>query len=121
MRPFVIVVLLLAAFTEFGAAQDKAKSGAEYDVKSCAPKVISSKERKSSGFKFGNGESYKNSPVVAYEVLESGEVAHYTLKRRSGVADVDKYALWWVQQLKFNKRPGCGVVESTVDITFDFR
>jgi hypothetical protein len=119
MRGFVIAVLLLPALTEIGAAWDNPKSDAAYDVKRCAPK--SSKERKPPKIQLGSGERYRNAPVVAYEILESGEIAHHTLKRSSGVADVDKYALWWVRQLKFNKRPECGIVASTVDLTIDFR
>jgi hypothetical protein len=36
------------------------------------------------------------------------------------VADLDKYALKWVQELKYNKRAGCGVVESQGGVTIDF-
>jgi len=121
MRDLVIPVLLLAVFTAFGAAQDKASPKGEFDIPRCAPKVISKASGKSPEFHFRKGEEYKHSPVVAYEVLESGEIAHPLLKRSSGVAEVDKYALKWVQELKFNKRPGCGAVESTVDVTIDFR
>jgi TonB family protein len=121
MRPFVITVLLLAVFTVFGAAQDKTKPEGDYDVQRCTPKVISRAGGKSPEFHFRKGERYKHSPVVAYEVLESGEIAHAILKGSSGVAEVDRYALKWVEELKFNKRPGCGVVESTVDVTIDFR
>jgi TonB family protein len=123
MRPFVITVLLLAVSTAFAAAQDKTIPEGEYDVQRCTPKVISRARGsgKSPAFHFRKGEGYKHSPVVAYEVLESGEIAHTILKRSSGVAEVDRYALKWVQELKFNKRPGCGVVESTVDVTVDFR
>jgi TonB family protein len=90
-------------------------------VQRCAPKAISRTGAKFPESHFDKGEKYRHSPVVAYEILESGEVAHAILKRSSGVAEVDKYALKWVQDLKFNKRPGCGVVESTIDITIDFR
>jgi hypothetical protein len=116
-----IPVLLLAVFTAFGAAQDKAKPKGEYDIQRCTPKLISKASRKSPDFHFRKGEQYKHSPVVAYEVLESGEIAHPLVKRGSGVAEVDKYALKWMQELKFNKRPGCGVIASTVDVTIDFR
>jgi TonB family protein len=121
MRSFVITVLLLALSTAFGAAQDKTKPEGEYDVQRCAPRVISRRGGKSPEFHFRKGEEYKHSPVVAYEILESGEIAHAILKRSSGVTEVDRYALKWVQELKFNKRPGCGAVESTVDVTINFR
>jgi len=87
----------------------------------CEPKVISRSGGKSPEFHFRKGETYRKSPVVAYEILESGEIAHAVLRRSSGVAEVDNYALKWVQGLKFNKRTGCGVIESNVDITIDFR
>jgi TonB family protein len=121
MRNFVITVLLLAVCKAFGAAQEKTKPEGEYDMKRCAPKVISRRGDKTPAFHFRKGEKYRHSPAVAYEILESGEIAHAILKRSSGVAEVDKYALNWVQKLKFNRRSGCGVVESTVDVTIDFR
>jgi hypothetical protein len=121
MRPIVITVLLLAASTAFGATQDKTMPEGENLAQRCAPKVISRKDAKSPEFHFREGETYRHSPVVAYEILESGETAHATLKRSSGVAEVDSYAVKSVQELKFNKRPGCGVVESTLDLTIDFR
>ncbi len=112
------VVLVLAALS---AAQDKRTSKAEHEIQRCAPKVIGKSSVESPEFHFRKGEKYKNSPVVAYEILESGEIVHPMLKRSSGVAEVDNYALKWVQELKFNKRPGCGVIESSMDITIDFR
>jgi hypothetical protein len=121
MTHLVIPVLLLAVFTAFGAAQDKAKPKGEYDIQRCVPKPISKASGKSPEFHFRKGEEYKHTPVVAYEVLESGAMAHPLLKRSSGIAELDKYALKWVEELKFNKRPRCGVVESTVDVTIDFK
>lgn len=121
MTHLVITVLLLAVFAAFGAAQEKVKPKGEYDIKRCAPKLLNKASGKFPEFHFHKGEEYKHSPVVAYEVLESGEIAHPLLKRSSGVAEVDRYALKWVQELKFNKRPGCGIVESTGDLTIDFR
>ena len=117
MTHLLIPAFLTAVFTAFGAAQDKAKPKGDYDIQRCAPKLISKASGKSPEFHFRKGEEYKHSPVVAYEVLESGEIAHPLLKRSSGVAEVDKYALKWAQELKFNMPPGCGVVdvvESTV-------
>lgn len=119
MRNFVITVLLVLA-SAFATAQDNAKAKGDYDIQRCTPKVISKSGGKSPEFHFRKGDEYKHSPVVAYEILESGEIAHPILKRSSGLAEVDNYALKWVQQLKFNKRPGCGVIESSVDITIDF-
>ena len=121
MRPIVITVLLLAASTAFGATQDKTKPEGAYLAQRCAPKVISRKRAKFPDFHFRKGETDRQSPVVASEILESGETAHATLKRSSGVAEVDSCAVKSVQELKFNERTGCGVVESTLDLTIDFR
>ena len=104
-----------------GAAQDKTKPESEYDVRKCEPRVTShAPHRKPPEIHVRKGEKYTNSPVVAYQILESGEIAHAFVKRRSGVADADKYALASVQEFKYNTRPGCGVVESQAVVTIDF-
>lgn len=102
-------------------ALDNPKPDGKYDIQKCTPKVMSRAEHgESPQFHFRKGEKYLHSPVVACEILESGEIAHAFLKRSSGVADLDNYAVRWVQQLRYNKRPGCGVVESEVDVNIDF-
>jgi hypothetical protein len=119
MRPSVITVLLLASSMAFGGAQGKTPEG-KYDVRRCAPKVISRRGDKSPEFHFRTVDNYKHSPVVAHEILESGENCSCHPEAQFWVAEVDRYALRWVQGLRFNKRPGCGVVESRVDVTIDF-
>ncbi len=59
-------------------------------------------------------------PVVAYQVAESGVVSDVRLKRRSGVAELDRAALGWAKALVYNRRPGCGVIESEASIAIDF-
>jgi TonB family protein len=119
MRSHVIVVLFLTVSPAFAAAQDKTKTEGEDDVQRCTPKLIS--RDRNSEFQLRKGEKYKHSPVVAFQILESGETANAIMKRSSGVAEVDKYALKSVQESKFNKRPGCGVIETQLDITIHFR
>jgi TonB family protein len=121
MRRFVITALLVAVSTAFAAAQDKTKPEGKYDAQRCGPKLVSRGSGKSPELHFRKEETYNNSPVVAFEILESGEITHAVLKRSSGVTEVDNYALKSVQELKFNKRPRCGVIESNLDITIDFR
>jgi TonB family protein len=84
-------------------------------------KVVCREVAKSLEFHIRNGETYKNSPVVAFEILQAGETAHAVLKRSSGLPEVDDHALKSVRELKFNNRPGCGVIESSMAITIDFR
>jgi TonB family protein len=116
MRLFAMIALS----SVIGLAQDKTKSENEY-LQRCPLKVISrAGHSKPPEFHFRKGENYKHSPIVVYEILETGEIAHAFVKRSSGVADLDTYALKWAQGFKYNKRLGCGVVESHVVVTIDF-
>ena len=121
VRHFFVTVLLLPVSVLCVTAQEKTRAESHYDLKKCAPKIISHTNEKLPEFHFRKGETYRHSPVVAYEVLESGDIANAILKRSSGVDEVDQSALKWVRDLKLNKRLGYGVIESTVDITIDFR
>jgi TonB family protein len=119
MRLFAIVALLVV-LSSVGAAQDRTKAEAEY-IQRCKLKATTHAVRgKSPEFHFRKGEKYEHSPIIAYEILESGEIAHAFVKRSSGVADLDHYALKWVQEFKYNNRPGCGIVESQVVVNIDF-
>jgi len=124
MKRLITSFVLLAALAALGGAQEKAKPKADYDVRRCTPKLVSEAGEKSKSpdeFHFRKGEVYRNTPVVTLEILESGEVVHAVLKRKSGVAEIDAYALKWVQGMKYNQRPGCGAIETQVDVTIDFR
>ena len=114
------VVLVLALITA-SPAQDARTTG-EF-AKKCTPKVMHRsvgigqpsirvrKGEKSTGF----------SPVITFEILESGEVARAYIKPSSGFADVDQYALRLIRVTRYNRRPGCGTIESHADVTIDFR
>jgi|SRR6266496_2917375 len=75
------------------------------------PSIRVRKGEKSTGF----------SPVITFEILESGEVARAYIKRSSGIADIDQYALRSIRVTRYNRRPGCGTIESHADVTIDFR
>ena len=121
VRFIFLLALLMATGSAFGPAQDKPTSKVECEARRCAPKLISHTNEKSPAIHIRQGETYMRSPVVAFEILESGTVANPVLKRSSGAVEVDEHALRWVRRLKFNQRTGCGVVESQVDVTIDFR
>ncbi len=55
-------------------------------------------------------------PLMTYEIQDSGEVTNVALKRSSGMSRVDACALAWVKSFRYNKRPGCGIVESQVSV-----
>jgi hypothetical protein len=96
------------------------KGEAAYDVKKCAPKVLSS-GRTPAQIHFRVGEKPIGLiPVVAFQILESGEVVNIVLMQRSGVRDKDNAALDWVKRTRYNNRPGCGTVDSEVGLAIDF-
>jgi len=122
MGIFAISATILFVSTYFCAGRASPRSQAESDLHRCTPKIINrASPRELPEIHFRKGERYKNIPIIAYQVMESGQVAQVLVKRSSGVADIDKYALDSVRELKFNKRSGCPVVDSQAGITVDFR
>lgn len=116
MRRHVIsaVFLLLLLNLPVGGAQQPRKDEPKYDVKRCKPKVVSQKpvsEPKTIQVRKGE-KAARYPPVIAFEILESGEVVNARVKRSSGIADRDAYALNSIRGWKFNSRPGCGTVET---------
>ena len=57
------------------------------------------------------------SPVIAFQILESGGVAHAYVKRSSGIADIDTLALNWIRGTKYKAHSGCGVIETEADVS----
>src|SRR6267143_112420 len=114
MRLLSIAAVLLASVSGLGAAQDKPTPDGKYDVQRCAPKVLSpARQRKTFRRFVRKGEKRTGyAPIIAFEILESGDVANTAVKRSSGFANVDNYALTWVRETKYSKRPGCGVIET---------
>jgi TonB family protein len=101
-------------------AQEKAGIGQNYDVKRCAPRVVSYPKISRNGpFKTGKGEKWTNAPTIGFEILESGGVANAQIKGSSGVRNIDAYALDSIKGTKYNGRPECGVVESEASVTVD--
>jgi hypothetical protein len=116
MRRLVISTVFLALLMNLrvGVAQQPRKDEPKYDVKRCNPKVVSKKpisEPKTIQVRQGEKPS-RYPPVIALEILESGEVVNARVKRSSGIADRDAYLLNSIRGWKFNSRPGCGTVET---------
>ena len=113
---------MLLALSCFCTAQENPRSEAKINLHRCAPKIIKrASPRELPKIHFRKGEKYKNIPIIAYQILESGIVTGALVKRSSGVADIDKYALESVRDFKFNERLGCPLVDSQAGITIDFR
>lgn len=124
MRNLAIkVAVLLALIPQVSIAQQKPNEETDYDVKRCAPKFLGKKITsggKPSTIHWRKGESMRHSPIVALEILESGDVANIHIKRSSGVADIDSFALDKARRMKYMARPGCGTWHSEIDVTVDF-
>lgn len=57
-----------------------------------APKLTSKASGKSPDSHFQKGEEYRHSPVLAFEILDSGKITHSILKSTSAVVEAVKYA-----------------------------
>jgi TonB family protein len=100
------------------AAQHKIESKQKYDVKRCTPKVVQEPTLPKQTKLAQEGEkSTGYTPLISFEILESGEVANARLKRSSGYSNIDSYALNWIRGTKYNRRPGCGVIETQADVS----
>jgi TonB family protein len=114
MHYLTIPTFLLLTAVSLVSAQEQAKTDPKYDSKRCTPKIVSRGPRsKPSAIHARKGEKPTGRrPLIAFEVSESGEVFNARIKQSSGIADIDAHALTWVQSFRYNKRPGCGVLES---------
>jgi TonB family protein len=73
-------------------------------------------------FKFLPKESYRRLPVIKFLIHEDGTVSDAKVIRSSGVGDIDKKLLDSIVLWKYKPRPvGCGVVESEISMTIDFK
>jgi TonB family protein len=124
MRLFVIGVwLVLLATSRPVPAQSKSGADQPGGTRRCKPKVVSQKSPSAhSSIHVRKGEKATGvDPLITFQILESGEVTNVHLKSSSGVADIDKSALTWIQSARYNHRPGCGVIESQATVTVDVR
>lgn len=72
-------------------------------------------------FKHSRGESYKHAPVVKFDIEENGTVANVRIIRSSGIKDLDEKLIETIRGWEYNPRPGCGVTESEMTATIDWR
>ena len=99
-----------------------ANSEATYNWNRCELKLVSHASPTSTTIRIRRGESpTKRTPVISFEVLESGEVRNAAVQRSSGVADIDNYALAGIKSMRYNERPpGCGIIENQATVNVDF-
>jgi hypothetical protein len=123
MRRWLLTVAIPPTVLSAGFAQASGKSDLQCDLKKCKPKLLREKPaRESKTFKLRKTDKPSGyDPVIALDILESGEVVNARVARSSGLADQDAYALAWIRGSKFNHRPGCGTIEQTAAVTIDLR
>jgi|SRR5882762_325035 len=99
-----------------------ANSEATYDFNRCALKLSSHGLPTNTTIRVRPGEKpMKQIPVIAFKVLESGEVAEAVVFRSSGIADIDNYALAGIRAMRYSERPpGCGSLDSQATVNVDF-
>jgi pimeloyl-ACP methyl ester carboxylesterase len=97
------------------------RNSTEESRKRCPLRVVQKGSSPNSGpFMILKGEeSTGYSPVVAYEIQESGEIANIHLTRSSGFSLMDNYALQGFLGTRYEARPGCGVLETEATVTID--
>jgi|ERR1700690_2021055 len=115
--------ILLAVMVPTVAAQEKPLTDQKYDIKRCAPKIVSHAQHpKQESIHTRPGEKPTGfSPIIAFQILDTGEVTQAHVKRSSGTADIDTYALNSIRGTKYNRRSGCGVIESQAVVSIDWR
>ena len=99
-----------------------ANAEATYDWNRCELKIVNYASPQSTSIRIRSGESpTKQSPIVSFEVLESGEIRKAAVQRSSGVVDIDSYALAGISSMRYNERPSsCGIIESQATVNVDF-
>jgi TonB family protein len=118
----ITLSLLVVATVPVVLAQQKANPEQKYDAKLCRLKVVSNGRtiRQKSIHVHKGEKATRYSPIIAFEILESGAVVNARITRSSGFSDIDAYALNWIQSTRYNNRSGCGVVETSASVSVDF-
>ena len=114
----LVAVALLLLYTVLGASQNPQPPGKSFDAKRCTPRVVKhgTLPRNVGPFVQKGEKATGYTPLISFQILESGKVANARVKRSSGFANVDKYALQSINGTRYNARPGCGVIETTADV-----
>jgi len=90
-----------------------------FDAKRCRPEVEKSPPLpKTRGIQVREWEKPTgDTPLISYEILESGETGNTSVKRSSGYWEIDQMAVEWVHNMRYNRRPGCGAIDSEIAVS----
>jgi len=118
MKSAMRIIILSAAFAGIALGT---QSDSDRNTR-CRPQLLAPASS-SPGLRLKSGttfEGYKRSPIVTFEIDESGTVSRTKIKRNSGSRSADQLALAEVRQWKFKPLSGCGIVKSEALVTIDF-
>src|SRR5260370_33900685 len=125
-----IVCLIGASFVLVGGVtaslpQGKpGKSTADREdlAKRCAPVIIKRSKAKQKSVRVREGEKSTGfSPLIAFQLVESGEVINAHLKRSSRIRDIDDSALHSIQSTKSSAHACSPVIETKTTVIINFR
>lgn len=120
LRAFGFLAVLSVCLSIAASAEENAN--VQPYAKRCSPKVfrrVSGRDAPSIRVREGEKPSGFD-PTITFQILENGEVAQVKIKRSSGISDLDQYALRSIRLSRYNRRPGCGTIESQATVTVDF-
>jgi hypothetical protein len=117
------MIFLVSALSVLGFASDNkpasSKEQREY-IKRC-PLKLEGKWHSTTVSRLLPGEHYRQHPVVSYNIEEDGRVTNVQLVQSSGVPRIDKDFVEQTALNHYKKRlPGCGVIETKMDLTIDW-
>lgn len=132
--PFAAMTLVCLLGSQFGLCiPDQTKTGTasiktekvvknNKAAKPCVPQLAHGlSQALPKDFRFRKGETYRNSPIVSYQVDPDGTVSNVKLIRSTGVKDIDAFAVDWAKKLKYKPAPDCETLLVDTSITIDFR
>ncbi len=129
-RTFIATVFLIAHFgvANFALPSDSQRKGQQnspaatsVQKQGCAPLLTQNLVRKRPKlFHHSKNERYRRSPLVAYDIEQTGKIANLKLVRSSGVRSIDLWVLSEVRDRKYMVPPGCGRIHVEEDVTINF-
>jgi len=101
--------------------RDHPDADAQQLANHCNPVIVRKPKLKRRSIHVRDGEkSAGYTPIIAFQIAESGKVIGPHVKRSSGIRDIDDVGLNFVRSRKYNPRPGCPVIDSEEDVMVDF-
>jgi len=120
----IAALVLFAVNPPIGTSQEKPEKTNEDQkrlIKRCNPVIVKKPRLHVKTFQVREGEKSKGfTPLIAFQIAESGEVINARVKRSSGIRDIDDSALRWIQSAKYRARPGCPIIETESIVMIDF-